>query len=332
MTRPVACRQAFLAAALLLAWAGSAGAQAREAAASPPRAALGPRESDMLGTQVALDRAGFSPGEIDAARGPNTSRALQAFARARGVPADAHAAATRQQLGPRVERPLVEYVLTREDVAGPYVGVIPDDLMEQSQLPSLGYATPLERLAEKFHVSPRLVTRINGGIRWTAGTAVLVPDVEPFSPPARSGKRTASPASPTAVTITVSSRDRTLEVQDEAGQVVFFAPVTVGGVNDPLPVGEWKVTGVFDTPPFHYNPALFWDADPSHAKARIAPGPNNPVGVVWIDLDKEHYGFHGTPEPGRVGHTQSHGCIRLTNWDAMRVAALVSDGVRVVLR
>ena len=116
------------------------------------------------------------------------------------------------------------------------------------------------------------------------------------------------------------------------GTVVFHAPVSMGSDKDPLPKGEWKVNGTAVLPKFHYNPDLFWDADPSHAKATIAPGPNNPVGVVWIDLNKEHLGFHGTPEPARIGRSQSHGCLRLTNWDAMRLAALVGPGTKVVLQ
>ena len=112
----------------------------------------------------------------------------------------------------------------------------------------------------------------------------------------------------------------------------MYAPVTVGSSNDPLPIGDWKVTGVQRDPVFHYNPDLFWDADPSHAKAKIPAGPNSPVGLVWIDLSRPHYGLHGTPEPSRIGHTESHGCIRLTNWDALRVAALVAPGTKVLFR
>jgi lipoprotein-anchoring transpeptidase ErfK/SrfK len=130
----------------------------------------------------------------------------------------------------------------------------------------------------------------------------------------------------------VTDRSKTLVVENAAGQIVFHAPVTVGSENDPLPVGEWKVNGASRNPSFNYNPKLFWDADATHAKAKIPPGPNNPVGVVWVDLSKEHYGIHGTPEPSRIGYTESHGCIRLTNWDAMRVADLSSPGTKVILR
>jgi lipoprotein-anchoring transpeptidase ErfK/SrfK len=108
--------------------------------------------------------------------------------------------------------------------------------------------------------------------------------------------------------------------------------VTTGSEHDPLPIGSWKVTSVEQMPTFNYNPDLFWDADPKHAKTRIPPGPNNPVGVVWIDLSKEHYGIHGTPEPSKVGHTQSHGCVRLTNWDAQRLARWARPGTAVIFR
>ena len=114
--------------------------------------------------------------------------------------------------------------------------------------------------------------------------------------------------------------------------MLFFAPVTTGSERDPLRVGRWKVTGVQQSPVFHYNPDLFWDADPTHSKAKIAPGPNNPVGVAWIDISKPHYGIHGTPEPSTVGHVQSHGCVRMTNWDVRRVAEWAKPGMLVVFQ
>ncbi len=126
--------------------------------------------------------------------------------------------------------------------------------------------------------------------------------------------------------MTVSKATSALTVTDAGGKVLMFAPVTSGSARDPLPLGEWKVNGVSLNPPFNYNPDLFWDADPSHSKATLKPGPNNPVGLVWIDLSKEHYGIHGTPEPTTVGKTQSHGCVRLTNWDALKLASLVKAG------
>jgi lipoprotein-anchoring transpeptidase ErfK/SrfK len=119
-------------------------------------------------------------------------------------------------------------------------------------------------------------------------------------------------------------------VYDREGQIIFYAPVTSGSEHDSLPIGNWVVTSVVRNPTYNYNPDLFWDADPANAKAKIAAGPNNPVGVVWIGIDVPHYGIHGTPEPGQIGHSASHGCVRMTNWDATRVADLVRDATPVV--
>ena len=130
--------------------------------------------------------------------------------------------------------------------------------------------------------------------------------------------------------VAINPAAKIITLEDESHQVIFHAPVTSGSQHDPLPIGTWKVNGVQQNPTFNYNPALFWDADPSATKAKIPAGPNGPVGTIWIDIDKPHYGLHGTPEPGRVGYTTSHGCVRLTNWDAERLAALVKKGTRVV--
>jgi len=130
----------------------------------------------------------------------------------------------------------------------------------------------------------------------------------------------------------VTKSTSALTIEDAKGQVLFHAPVTSGSTHDPLPIGTWKVNGVQRNPKFHYNPQLFWDATPGDRKATLQAGPNNPVGVVWIDLSKPHYGIHGTPEPSKIGHVESHGCVRLTNWDAERVAAWVKPGTRVVFK
>jgi lipoprotein-anchoring transpeptidase ErfK/SrfK len=295
-----------------------------------------------LAMQVALDRAGFSPGEIDAAPGTNTDRAMAAFKGARGT----------DDLGEFYIKPATNYTITAEDAAGPFIEQVPEDMMEKAKLPALAYASILELLGERFHSSPKLLQRLNPTAKFVEGETILVPNVEPFIPPAPAPSQTADAtaaagkakppqkgsvakaAAPVdkGFIITVTDRSKTLEVRDSAGQVVFHAPVTTGSENDPLPVGEWKVNGVGRNPVFNYNPKLFWDAEPTHAKAKVPPGPNNPVGVVWIDLSKEHYGIHGTPEPSRVGYTESHGCIRLTNWDAMRLAEMVAPGTKVILR
>jgi lipoprotein-anchoring transpeptidase ErfK/SrfK len=138
------------------------------------------------------------------------------------------------------------------------------------------------------------------------------------------------PAHSGIVSVVVSKTTSGLTVYNQKHQVVFHAPVTSGSAHDSLPLGRWMVTSVQRHPTFNYNPSLFWDADPSNAKATIAAGPNNPVGVVWIDINKAHYGIHGTPEPGRIGYAASHGCVRLTNWDASRLAGLVAKGTSIV--
>jgi lipoprotein-anchoring transpeptidase ErfK/SrfK len=324
---------AMVAAALSGSPIGAAEARAQthsSATTTVPR--LTAQATQHLALQVALDRAGFSPGELDAAVGANTERALRAFQRSRqlaetGLPDWATMAA----LGEPFKAPVTDYVITGQDVAGPFVPPAGEDMMALASLEALGYASPAEMIAERFHASPALLGRLNPTAKFAAGERLVVPNVEPFTVPA-GGQDRPAPTIGSAATIVVSEASGGLDVTTADGTVVFHAPVSMGSENDPLPKGEWKINGTAVLPKFHYNPDLFWDADPSHAKATIAPGPNNPVGVVWIDLNKEHLGFHGTPEPGRIGRSQSHGCLRLTNWDAMRLAALVGPGAKVILQ
>jgi lipoprotein-anchoring transpeptidase ErfK/SrfK len=206
-------------------------------------------------------------------------------------------------------------------------------MVEKSKLPALGYTSPLEELAERFHASPDLITRLNPGVTLAAGTIIKVPAVDPLRLPTRTGERPAAEMRDAkAASVEISKESNAAVVRDAQGAVILYAPVTVGSEHDPLPVGDWKVTGVFDLPTFSYNPDLFWDADPAHGKAKLAAGPNNPVGVIWIQINREHFGLHGSPEPSQIGRTESHGCIRMTNWDVVRLAALVKTGTPVLLR
>jgi lipoprotein-anchoring transpeptidase ErfK/SrfK len=262
-----------------------------------------------------LDRAGYSPGEIDAIVGASTRRALDAYVSDVG-----HAPAL-----PSDE--LMTYRISEEDAAGPFTPAIPSDLMQMAKLPALNYKNLPEALGERFHCSPNLLRRLNPGANLAAREEILVPDVRSAELPAG---RQADQSNPAATTVTVRRSASDLIVTDGDGHTLMYAPVTTGSEHDPLPIGTWKVTGVEWDPAFHYNPDLFWDAGANDSEATIAPGPNNPVGVVWIDLSLPHYGLHGTPEPSRIGKTASHGCVRLTNWDAQKLAGLVHPGAKVV--
>ncbi len=279
-----------------------------------PGLAAAQRSPDMLATQVLLDRAGFSPGEIDGRGGRNTRTAITTFERHRRTTiAKALAAAT--------DLPTMMYTITAEDAAAPVSATIPEDITEKAKLPRLDYASMVEMLSERFHASPTLMKRLNATARYVEGEQIVVPNVTVAS----SAESTTVPN----IVVRVSKRTSSLTVTGAAGKVLMHAPVTTGSEHDPLPIGSWTVTAVVRNPTFNYNPDLFWDAEATAVKAKLPPGPNGPVGVAWIDISKPHYGIHGTPEPATIGHTASHGCVRLTNWDALRLAGLVGKGTRV---
>lgn len=292
--------------------------QADAVATSAANAQVG--TDSMLRAQVLLDRAHFSPGQIDGANGSNTRRAIAAFQQSRGLAASGELDdRTWQELGKDDTPVLVDYAIAASDIDAPFVD-IPTDMMAKSKLDSLGYASLDEMLGERFHASPALLHELNPGKAFSAGDVLAVPNVTGTAP------------LPKAAKVVVDQSDASVALVDASGNIYARFPATSGSAHDPLPIGDWKIKGVARDPEFHYNPALFWDADRSHSKATIAPGPNNPVGVAWVDLSKEHYGIHGTPEPATIGKTQSHGCIRLTNWDVLAFASAIAPGMDAVLQ
>ena len=281
----------------------------------------GDKGAAVLRAQILLDRARFSPGEMDAAYGSNMRHAIAGFQKSRDLPASGEMdAATWLALDSDTAPALVSITLNAEDVAGPFKP-LPSGMAAQAKLDALGYSSPLEALGEKFHASPALLKQLNPGKDFgRAGEQLVVPDVQ------------ATASMPAVARLVVDKSDSTVSLLDGTGKVVAQYPASTGSEHDPLPLGDWKIKGVGKNPVFHYNPKLFWDAKAADAKATLPAGPNNPVGVVWIDLSKEHYGIHGTPEPSKIGKTQSHGCIRMTNWSALDVSRAVKPGMIATLQ
>jgi lipoprotein-anchoring transpeptidase ErfK/SrfK len=306
-----------------------------------------------LQLQVWLDRAGFSPGEIDAEWGPNTEKALYVFQTANKLPktgtADDRTLAALRAAAGRGST-MKTYRITAADMRGPFVEEIPDDYMLKAKLPHMSYTSPLEAISEKFHVHPNLLLYLNPQAWIKPGEIIQVPNVansvprskvkvspvapvkgpnqKPEQPPAKSpDQKTAQP-----LRVIISDIKSDLMVT-RAGRIIFYAPISHGGEHDPVPVGKKAtITAVTANPIYRYNPKLFWDADPKHTRAIIRPGPNNPVGVAWISLSLPHYGIHGTPNPSAIGYGESHGCIRMTNWDILKLAGVIQMGTEVVFQ
>lgn len=283
----------------------------------------GDKGSGVVRAQILLARAHFSCGQIDGNFGSNLQKTITAFQQDRNLPASGNVdSATWSALNADKAPLLVPYVISEEDEKGPFVQV-PKDMMQQAKLPYLGYSSPLDELAERFHSSGELLKALNADANLSAaGSQVTVPNVL-VMPPGPAGS---------ASKVVISKSESSVRAYDDQGKLLAFYVATIGSTHDPLPLGDWKIEGVKHDPIFHYNASLFWDAKNKSDKAEIQPGPRNPVGLVWIDLSKEHYGIHGTPDPSLIGHTFSHGCIRLTNWDALELAGMVKPGTEASLK
>jgi lipoprotein-anchoring transpeptidase ErfK/SrfK len=291
-----------------------------EAAWPPADPTAKAKSAALIRAEVLLSRERFSPGVIDGQDGGNLKNAVSAFQLAHGMPVDGRMSAQlwSQLVQADAAPAVVAYTITAQDVAGPFVAVIPKEYPEMATLAHLGYTGPLEALGEKFHMDEALLKTLNPGADFSAaGTSILVAAVGPETLPARVAA---------------------IEVDKSAGQVRAYAadgsilasyPATVGSTERPAPTGVFKVKGVARNPTYTYDPTRLTYGDKSMGKLTIQPGPNNPVGVAWIDLSIPTYGIHGAPDPRLVGKTASHGCVRLTNWDVRQLSSAVKPGTTV---
>ena len=298
------------------------------------------RGAAALQIEILLDRAGFSPGIIDGTWGANAAKALTWFRVANGLDTTTSAPskktasssaktttvdqATYQKLvAAGQSSPLVTtYQVTADDVKGPFVQV-PSNVYQQAKLDCLCYTSPSEELAEKFHTSEQMLKQLNPGVDLksvTAGTSIQVPNVGDVS--------SQMPKAGIAKLI-ISRKGYWTHAVDSAGNVIAHFPSTLGAGYDPSPTGDFHITGISHNPSFNYQPALMAEVPDTRPTAKLKPGPNSPVGVVWIQLSKPHYGIHGTSAPETIGYANSHGCVRLTNWDAEELSTMVKSGLPV---
>ena len=310
-----------------------------------------PITGDIFHAQVLLDAAGFSAGVIDGKKGTSLTQAIKGFQESKGLQVNGELDDSTRRALLEQNRPSTRMIrLTEEEVSGPFVYPFPKKYEAQAKLDFLGYRNMLEKVAERYHTTPATIVALNGPDKLIGpGQILKLPNVVPQSTDysgAINDKQSQLLAMlnvegnvPQADYVVVDKSDGTLKVyrgtppakgERPGGQLVAQFPVTTGSGHDPLPLGTWKTTTYSFMPPFNFQPDLFWDVSDDKAKQKLPPGPNGPVGVAWLDLTKEHYGIHGTGEPQTIQKTESHGCLRLTNWDVMRLSRMLKPGFTAV--
>ena len=276
--------------------------------------------TNLLEAQIALAQRGIGSGSLDGVAGAQTESALRAFQYQQGIEETGRRDPDTEKALLLIRPPFKRYVVSQEDLSS--LRQVPDTWLGKSEVPRLGHATLVELLGERTHAHPHLLQRLNPGVRWdtiVAGTELVVPDTE-YPPPRK------------AALIRISLAGRYLRAYDSNGNLLVHFPVSIGRVAEKRPVGALSVVVSVKDPNYTFDPAVFPESEEGKQighKLMIPPGPNNPVGVAWIGLNRPGYGIHGTPGPEQVGRTESHGCFRLANWNADYLRRMVGVGTPV---